>query len=82
MIHSNIARFVVWICRKFNREEIEGIIAELTITLKDPNAEVKPRDQFKEEHPNYRNFRPDQVEPLAQPLAVKKKRKKTTGYFL
>jgi|WetSurMetagenome_2_1015567.scaffolds.fasta_scaffold312899_1 hypothetical protein len=82
MNHSNIARFVVWICRKFNREEIEGIITQLALTLKDPHAEVKPRDQFKEEHPNYRNFRPDQVEPLTQPLAVKKKREKTSVYFL
>ena len=82
MSQSNILRFVVWICRKFNREEIEKIITELTVTLKDPNAEVKPRDQFKEEHPHYRNFRPDQVEPLTQPLAVKKKRKKTTVSFL
>jgi hypothetical protein len=78
MIHSNIARFVVWICRKFSRAEIEGIITQLTETLKDPNAEVKPRDHFKEEHPNYRNFRPDQAEPLTEPLSVKKKRKKTS----
>ncbi len=78
MIHSNIARFVVWICRQFNRAEIEGIITELTATLKDPNALVKPRDHFREEHPNYRNFRPDQAEPLTQPRALKKIRKKTT----
>lgn len=79
MIHSNIARFAVWVCRKFSREEIEAIITELMVTLKDPNAAVKPRDQFKADHPNYRNFRPDQVEPLTEPLTLKKKKEKTTG---
>lgn len=72
---SKISRFVVWICRKFNREEIEKIIIELSSILKNPNAEVKPKDQFKEDHPNYRNFQADPIEPLTESPDVKKKRK-------
>jgi hypothetical protein len=65
MIHSNIVRFTVWICRKFNSEEIEGIITQLTLTLKVPNAEVRPRDQFKEDHPNYKNSHKYQIIQIA-----------------
>lgn len=78
MSMSKVSRFVVWICRKFNREEIEKIITELTSILKNPNAEVKPRDPFKEDHPNYRNFQADPAEPLTEPPGAKKKIKKTT----
>lgn len=78
MSMSKVSRFVVWICRKFSREEIERIIAELTSILKNPNAEVNPRDQFKEDHPNYRNFQADTIEPLTEPPDAKKKRKKAT----
>ncbi|MDQ1351192.1 MAG: hypothetical protein QG657_1494 [Acidobacteriota bacterium] len=78
MSMSKVSRFVVWICRKFSREEIERIIAELTSILKNPNAEVKPRDSFKEDHPNYRNFQADPIEPLTEPPDAKKKLKKAT----
>ena len=74
----NASRFVVWICRKFSREEIERIVIELSSVLKSPNADLKTKEEFKEEHPNYRNFQPDPVEPLTQPPIAKKKRKKTT----
>jgi hypothetical protein len=60
MSMSKISRFVVWICSKFTREEIEKIAAELTMLLTYPNGVIKPRrDKFKEEHPNYRNFDAD-----------------------
>ena len=79
MSAPKISRFVVWICSKFTREEIEKIAAELTMLLKDPNAVIKPRrDKFKEEHPNYRNFDADSDGPLTEPSAGKKKRRKTT----
>ena len=81
MSKSKIVSFVVWICRKFSREEIEKIIVELKIVLEDPNADVKPKDQFKEDHPNYRNFRPDPIEPLTELPDSKKKTKITTRKF-
>jgi len=74
---SKIARFVIWICSKFTRDEIEQIIAELLNILKDRNPEVKPKDDFKEKHPNYRYFYVDPNLPLTekpkseQPSAVK-----------
>jgi hypothetical protein len=77
MSKSKISRFVVWLCSKFSRQEIERIITELTSILKKPDSKFGPRDEFKEEHPNYRNFEPDPTEPLAEPPASKKKRKRT-----
>ena len=56
---SKISKFVVWICSKFSRQQVELIVAELTHILKDSNFRFGPRDEFKEEHPNYRNFNPD-----------------------
>jgi transposase-like protein len=63
---SKIARFVIWICSKFTRDEIEQIIAELLNILRDRNPEVKPKDNFKENHPNYRYFYVDPNPPLKE----------------
>ena len=71
---SKITKFVVWICSKFSRQQVELIAAELTHVLKDANSRFGPRDEFKEEHPNYRNFAPDQTEPLTEPPKKKLKR--------
>jgi hypothetical protein len=72
-----IARFVVWICSKFNKTEIEGIISGLSEVLKNPDSEVYPRDKFKEDHPNYRNYDADVDAPLDSPPKPKKKRRTT-----
>ena len=61
---SKIARFVIWICSKFTKNEIQQIIAGLLDVLEDRNPEVKPKDDFKEKHPNYRNFSVDPLAPL------------------
>lgn len=58
------ARFVIWICPKFTREEIEQIIQGLLYVLANRNPDVKPKDDFKEKHPNYRNFFVDPKPPL------------------
>jgi len=45
---DQISRFVVWICSKFNREQIEKIVQELTDILKNKsNLPSKPKDVFK-----------------------------------
>jgi len=44
---KKISRFVVWICSKFNREQIEEIIRQLQDILANRNLEVKPKDDFK-----------------------------------
>jgi hypothetical protein len=60
-------RFVIWICSKFTRCEIEQIIQGLIEVLANRNPEVKPKDDFKEKHPNYRNFFVDPKPPLKAP---------------
>jgi len=68
---SKIARFVIWICSKFTRIEIEQIIAGLSDVLNNRDPEVKPKDDFKEKHPNYRNFSVDPLPPLTESQTVK-----------
>lgn len=68
---DKISRFVVWICSKFNREQIERIVVQLIDILQNKNPELKPKDDFKEKHPNYRDYSVDPNPPLTAP--VKKK---------
>ena len=35
---SKITKFVVWICSKFSRQQVEAIAAELIAILKDANS--------------------------------------------
>ena len=60
-------RFVIWICSKFIRKEIEQIIQGLMEVLANRNPGVKLKDDFKEKHPNYRNFSIDSKAPLKAP---------------
>lgn len=65
---DQVSRFVIWICSKFNREQIERIIKDLQDILSNRNPEIKPKDDFKEKHPNYRNFSVDPNPPLKKPF--------------
>jgi putative transposase len=62
-----IARFIIWICSKFTKAEIEQIVSGLVDVLHDRNPEVKPKDDFKEKHPNYRSFIVPRLPPLTEP---------------
>jgi plasmid stabilization system protein ParE len=65
---DQISRFVVWICSRFNREQIEKIIKELSDVLKSRREfPSKPKDAFKDQHPNYRQFTVDPTPPLTEP---------------
>ncbi|MFQ5676414.1 MAG: hypothetical protein ACE5G1_10995 [bacterium] len=44
---DRISRFVIWICSKFDREQVERIVRELQDILANRNPEVKPKDDFK-----------------------------------
>ncbi len=44
---DRISRFVVWICSKFNRNEIEKIVGALLEILANRHPEIKPKDDFK-----------------------------------
>ena len=57
-------RFVIWICSKFTREDIEQIVQGLSDVLANRNPDIKPKDDFKEKHPHYRNFFIDPDPPL------------------
>ena len=69
---DRVSRFVVWICSKFNREQIERIVKDLQDILQNRNPEIKPKDDFKEKHPNYREFSVDPHPPLKKPLKKNK----------
>ncbi|MBW2063259.1 MAG: hypothetical protein JRI95_17080 [Deltaproteobacteria bacterium] len=44
---DRISRFVIWICSKFDREQILRIIEELQEILANKNPNVKPKDDLK-----------------------------------
>ena len=75
---NRIQRFVIWICKKFSRNEIEEIIAELVKVIENKNPEIELKDDFKNKHPNYRNF---QVDPLLPLTESPKKHKKEHLHF-
>ena len=64
---TKVSRFVIWICSKFTKEQIQLIIQELSDILNNRNPDVKPKDDFKQKHPNYQNFFVDPNPPLTQP---------------
>jgi len=69
---TKIARFIIWICSKFTKSEIEQIIKGLVDVLQDRNPEAKPKDDFQEKHPHYRDFFVDPKPPLTEPPVLKK----------
>ena len=71
-----LTSIVVWLCKKFNRNQLEFIIARLHDILDKKILEVQPRDDFKEQHPNYRNFYVDPEPPLDASSKPSKKKKK------
>jgi hypothetical protein len=71
---KKVHRFVIWICKHFNREQILNIVDELIQVLNDKNPDLKPRDDFKDKHPNYRKFSADPLAPLNAADIVKPKK--------
>ena len=57
-------KLIIWLCKKFDRDELLELIHEINLILKDKYSDIKPRDDFKEKHPNYRNFKVDPLAPL------------------
>ncbi len=71
---KSIQRFIVWVCKRFSREEILNIVDQLIRVLNDENPDIKPKDAFKEKHPHYRNFSVDPLAPLDAADIVKPKK--------
>ena len=64
---DQISRFIVWLCSKFSREQLELIHTELSDILQGRKEfPVNPKDTFREKHPNYRDFRVDSTAPLTE----------------
>jgi len=70
---NKIIRFVIWICKRFEREEILEIIDELLKILDGKYPEIMIKDDFKKNHPNYRNFSVDPLAPLDATQIIKPK---------
>ena len=58
-----IARFVLWLCRNFTRQEFEEIVQRLQQILLEREPEIPRRDDFKQQHPHYRDFYVDPWPP-------------------
>ena len=71
---TKIQRFVIWICKRFNREELLNIVDELTKVINNQNPDIKPKDDFKEKHPGYRDFRVSPLAPIDSDDIVKPKK--------
>ena len=64
---TRVSRFVLWICRRFTKSQIEQIIKELSDVLANRNPEEKPKDDFKEKHPHWRQYHADPTPPRTEP---------------
>lgn len=64
---NKVSRFVIWICSKFNREQIQTIVKELSLVLENSYPEITLKDDLKQKYPNYRNFTVDSKPPLDKP---------------
>jgi hypothetical protein len=61
--------------------EIEHIISGLLDALHDPNPGIQPKDQFKEDHPNYRDYYVDSQSSLTENPGEKKTTEAETKQF-
>ena len=64
---GNIPRLVLWLCRKFTRQDLQELVAQLQAILAGRQPEPQPRDDFRQQHPHYRDFSVDPRAPLTQP---------------
>ena len=55
---------IIWLCKKFTRQQLLELIDQLIKILQDKNSDIKPKDDFKEKNPNYRDFKVDPLAPL------------------
>ena len=64
---GNIPRLVLWLCRKFTRQDLQELVQQLQEILAGRQPEPQPRDDFRQQHPHYRDFYVDPLAPLTQP---------------
>lgn len=66
-------RIVEWLCRKFPRSELVEIANGLMDVLENRNPNIRPRDDFKEKHPSWRNFFVSPLAPIPAKIEPKPK---------
>jgi hypothetical protein len=49
---ANVARLVLWLCKKFTRAELQELIEQLQQILAEREPEIQPRDDFRQQHPH------------------------------
>lgn len=67
---GKITRLVLWLCRKFTHQDLQDLIEQLQQVLLGHEPEIHPRDDFRQQHPHYRDFYVAPQAPLTQPPAV------------
>ncbi len=68
---TKIQRFIIWICKRFTHDQILQIIDELIQIVIDKNSDILPKNDFKEKHPNYRDFSVDPLAPIDAAKIIK-----------
>lgn len=61
-----ITRFVCWLCRKLNRDQLIVAAAIILEVINDERDDIRPRDDFRDKHPQYRKFVVDRETPLQE----------------
>ncbi len=64
---KNLTKLVIWLCKKFDRKQLEFLIVALIDVLYNKHSAIRPKNDFKEQHPNYRNFYIDPTPPRDAP---------------
>src|SRR5262252_3164485 len=67
---GKIPRLVLWLCSKFTRQDLQELVNQLQEVLAGRQPEPQPRDDFRQQHPHYRDFYVDPLAPLTHPSTV------------
>ena len=79
---KNIKKFIIWICKKFSRDEIMQIKDKLIKTIEDDKLEENEPKKNREKYPNYRLFSVDSEIPLEKNLKLNHKETKNYKILL
>ena len=68
---DTIVCLLTWLCRKLTKDEIIIAIAILQDVVNDKRDDIRPRNDFQENHPHYRQFTVDPKSPLIEAPLLK-----------
>ncbi|MBU4286259.1 MAG: DDE-type integrase/transposase/recombinase [Kiritimatiellae bacterium] len=69
---NRIVSLVRWFCRQLSLDELFTATAIILEVLNNERPDIKPKDSFRQEHPNYRKFDVDPELPLTECPAPKR----------